>query len=92
MLTQTEIKNKLISLLTDIQNNSGYQANDISDSTKPLRDLEGFDSMVSVASIGELETILEINIPYDKNIYVSKDGKRLLTVNEVATEVHRIIN
>ncbi len=92
MLTQTEIRNKLISLLTDIQHNSGYQSNGISGSTKPLRDLEGFDSMVSIASIGELATVLEMDIPYDKNIYVSKDGRRVLTVDEVAAEVCKIVN
>jgi hypothetical protein len=92
MLTQDKVRKKLILLLTDIQNSSGYQPKNISGSTCPLRELEGFDSMVSVASIGELATVLEIDIPYDKNIYISQDGKRLLTVDEVAAEVCRIVN
>ena len=91
MPTQDEIKEKLILLLNDIQSNSGYKPSNISGGTCPLRELEGFDSMISVASIGELATVLEIDIPYDKNIYVSKDGKRLLTVDEVAAEVCKII-
>jgi len=92
MLTQDDISKKLIILLTDIQNSSGYQPGNITGSTCPLRELEGFDSMVSVASIGELATILDIDIPNDKNIYVSKDGRRLLTVDEVAAEVCKIVN
>lgn len=64
----------------------------ISGHTCPLRELDGFDSMVSVASIGELATVLEIDIPHDKNIYVSHDGKRLLTIDEVASEIYKIIN
>ena len=92
MLTEEKITKHLILLLNEIQISSGYQPSDISGNTCPLRELEGFDSMVSVASIGELATVLDIDIPLNKNIYLSQDGKHLLTISEVATEVFKIIN
>jgi hypothetical protein len=90
---ETEVvKEKLIEVLKSIQSDSGYESDSINESTCPLKDLEGFDSKVWPYAIEELATELGVEIPNNVNIYVSKDGKHHLTINESASKVCEIIN
>jgi hypothetical protein len=73
-----------------IQTESGYEEVPINENTCPLVDLKGFDSKVWPVSIGMIGEELDIEIPLDKNIYVSEDGTRRLTIKESASVVYEI--
>jgi hypothetical protein len=80
----------LIEVLKTIQSDSGYEEVSIDGSTVPFADLAGFDSKVGPYCIGLLQKITEIKIPDNKNIFISKDGKRRLSVREAAVEVSKL--
>lgn len=90
MPTQDEVTAKLIEVLQTIQSNSGYDATQINRSTCPLDDLEGFDSKLWPVAISMLAKSLNVEIPNNKNIYVSEDGERRLTISESAAMVCKI--
>ncbi|GET43875.1 hypothetical protein [Microseira wollei] len=87
-----DVEAKLIEVLQDIQSDSGYDGSQIKGTTCPLSDLEGFDSMLWPVAIGMLASTLNANIPNDKNIFLSEDGKRQLSISESAAIVCEIVN
>lgn len=87
-----DVEAKLIEVLEEIQSDSGYDGNQIRGTTCPLSNLEGFDSKIWPVAIGMLASTLNTNIPNDKNIFLSKDGKRRLTISESAAMVCAIVN
>lgn len=89
-MNSKDVEVKLVEVLQDIQSTSGYSGNLISGTTCPLNDLEGFDSLLWLVAISMLATELSINIPNDINIFVSKDGKRRLTISESVAMVCKI--
>lgn len=91
-ITEDTVTQKLIEVLRGIQSDSGFEDGVVTGSTCPLRDLEGFDSLVWPYSIGELADELGEEIPNDVNIFVSKDGRRKLTVEETARAVCERLN
>jgi hypothetical protein len=90
MSNQDEVTAKLIEVLQTIQSNSGYDATQIGPATCPLDDLEGFDSKLWPVAISMLAKSLDVEIPNNKNIYVSDDGTRRLTISESAAVVCQI--
>jgi acyl carrier protein len=92
MFIEKDVKNMIIEVLKNIQRVSGYESESISGTTNPFKDLEGFDSQISVAAICELSTSLDIDIPDNANIFLSGDGKRRLTIDEIAGRVCKILN
>ena len=89
-MNQNEVEVKLIEVLQDIQSDSGYDGNKIAGTTCPLSDLEGFDSMLWPVAISILATMLNINIPNEKNIFLSEDGVQQLTISQSAVLVCEI--
>lgn len=83
---------KLVEVLRTIQSNSGYDASVVTETTCPLEDLEGFDSKLWPVAISMLAKSLDVKIPNNKNIYVSDDGERRLTVSESAAVVCKFID
>lgn len=79
-----DVKVKLIDVLQEIQSDSGYEASMISGTTCSITELEGFKSPLWLDAIGMLAESLDMDIPADTNIFISKDGKRPLTINESA--------
>ena len=87
-----DVKPTLIQVIQNIQHDSGYGGVPINGSTCPPNDLEGFDSKIWPVATGILATELGVDIPVDKNIFIARDGKRRLTVDEVVAVVCEIIN
>jgi hypothetical protein len=77
------VKTKLIDVLTMIQRDSGFSAVPITGATCPLDDLEGFDTKIVPTAIDFLAAALGIDIPLGRNIFVSFDGSRRLTIDQV---------
>ncbi len=89
-MDETNVTEKLIEVLQEIQKNSGYECDGIVAETCPLMDLEGFDSQLWPVAIGMLEKNLGVKIPKNKNIYVSDDGTQRLTIKESAAVVCKV--
>ncbi|MFB8788909.1 MAG: hypothetical protein U7123_08685 [Potamolinea sp.] len=77
-----DVKVKLIEVFQEIQSDSGYEATPITGKTCPMTDLEGFDSLLCIEAIGMLADKLGVEIPNGNNIFLSKDGKQWLTIDE----------
>jgi len=89
-MDETNVTEKLIEVLQEIQRNSGYEYDGIVADTCPLVDLEGFDSKLWPVAIRMLEKNLEVKIPESKNIYLSEDGTKKLTIKESAAVVCKL--
>ncbi|MBE9095047.1 hypothetical protein [Tychonema sp. LEGE 07203] len=87
-----DVEVKLVEVLQEIQSDSGYDGSGIMRTTCPVNDLEGFDSKIWPVAIGMLASALNVNIPNNKNIFLSKDGKRRLTISESAAIVCESVN
>jgi hypothetical protein len=82
-----DVRSRLINVLKLIQEESGHPAVEITETSCPVDDLIGFDSKMWPVSMGMLAEELEIEIPLDVNIYLTPDGKRKLTIGEIAARV-----
>ncbi|HAA26438.1 MAG TPA: hypothetical protein DCE56_00605 [Cyanobacteria bacterium UBA8553] len=86
-----DVKVKLIEVLQEIQSDSGYEATQMGGTTCPVTDLQGFDSPLWLDAIGMLAAKLDVEIPHGHNIFLSKEGKRRLTIDESAAVVCEIV-
>src|SRR5919202_3197328 len=90
-MSPEDVKAKLIEVLQEIQSDSGYAEAPISGTTCPIRDLQGFDSLLCIEAIGMLADKLDVEIPNGNNFFLSKDGKRWLTIDESVAVVCEIV-
>jgi len=88
-MTVEQARTQLVAVLKLIQEESGLPPVEITEKTCPVVDVIGFDSKMWPVSMGMLADELGIDIPLDMNIYFSPDGKRKLTINEIAA---RLVN
>ena len=86
-MTPENVKVNLIEVLQEIQNDSGYEGQPITGTTCPIDDLGWLDSYLWPVAITMLASVLNMNIPNNKNIFLSEDGTRRLTINELADVV-----
>ncbi len=91
-MNEQDVQMNLINVLQSIQSDCGYDTSQIQGNTCPLKDLEGFDSMLWPAAISMLSSTIGVTIPNCSNIFLSQDGKRPLTINESAAMVCEIIS
>ena len=80
------IEQAFIDTHRDMQNELGQSAS-MSASTTPLKDLKGFRSVLIPNIIRGVARKLGIDPPTGneiRNIYVSNDGRRKLTISEIA--------
>jgi hypothetical protein len=91
-VTKDAIRDALIKILKQVQTSCGHaDADSITATTRPMLDLENFDSNVALPTIELLALELGITIPKDVNIFVSSDGKKKLTVDEAVLVVAQCI-
>lgn len=86
-MNSATVQSALIEVVKDIQICSGYDGTKVSGGICPLKDLPGFDSMICAEAMSMLSSALGIAIADDANIFVSENGKRLLTIDEAAAVV-----
>ncbi len=91
-MTHDEVKQKLVSVLTVIQTNSGLPCPPLDGSLRPATQLEKFTSKVWPAAIGMLSAELNYDIDDMINIFASKDGTVAYTIDEAAHMVCRLAN
>ena len=83
-MSREEIIRTVVQTIAEVQEASGRSTGDIEDSTRPLRDVEGFDSLCGLEATVMLSESLGAGLPDDYNPFISKDGNRALSVGEIA--------
>ena len=79
-----EIVAQVVRAVAQVQEASGRSSGGIGVSTRPVRDVEGFDSLSGVEATVMLSESLGVHVPEGHNPFVSKDGKLALSVGEIA--------
>lgn len=79
-----EIVRTVVQTVAQVQEASGRERATIDASTRPLRDVEGFDSLCGLEATVLLSESLGVALPDDYNPFISKDGNRALSVGEIA--------
>ena len=86
-MDRQEIVTKVIETVTQVQDVSGRSNAGIGVSTRPVGDVEGFDSYSGVEATVMLSMSLGVDLPNDYNPFVSSDGKSALSVGEIANNL-----
>lgn len=83
------VKAALIATITEIQANSGRAQIEITDDTRPLKDMQGFDSVNAVEATMVLSEYLNCEIMPDIAIFAQ--GGQALTVSEIVKNLSKIV-
>ena len=86
-MDRQEIVTKVIETVVQVQDVSGRSSAGVGVSTRPVGGVEGFDSYSGVEATVILSVCLGIDLPNDYNPFVSSDGKRALSVGEIADDL-----
>ena len=79
-----EIVTMVVQTVVQVQEASGRASGGIDASTRPLRDVAGFDSLSGLEATVMLSESLGVDLPEDYNPFISKDGNWALSVSEIA--------
>ena len=90
-MDKQEVVTKVVQTVAQVQEMSGRSSAGIGASTRPVRDVEGFDSLCGVEATVMLSESLGVDLPEDYNPFISKDGKRALSVGEIADNLSTLI-
>ena len=91
-MNSATVRSALVEVVKDIQVSSGYDSSVVSGGVCPLKDLQGFDSMICAEAMSMLSSALGVEIPDDINIFVAADGKTLLTIDQAVDVVCEKLN
>ena len=89
-MDKSEITEKLIYSIAEVQKMSGRPLEAINSATKPVGDIQGFDSLNGVEAAVILSESLGCELPAE-TLFISKKGKRALSIAEIAADVSKII-
>ena len=78
---------KVVEAVTLVQESSGRSMRHIGSNTRPVSDLDDFDSLNGVEATVILSESLGYDIPDNYNPFVSEDGRRALSVGEIADNI-----
>ena len=84
------ILQRLIETVAEVQELSGCSALEVGAATRPLHDLDGFDSLRGVEATTLLAIKLRCEFKAGKgevNVFVSQDGHRALTIEETVNRL-----
>ena len=83
-MDKQQIIAKVVETVTQVQDVSGRPSAGIGVSTRPVQDVEGFDSLCGVEATVMLSESLGVALPDDYNPFISDDGERALSIGEIA--------
>jgi acyl carrier protein len=86
-MNKEEITTVIIEVINQIQETSGEDAIDISEDTIPIGDLPDFDSLRGIETLVIIAAKLDIEIGGDVNLFISKDERRALSINDIADRI-----
>lgn len=90
-MEKNEVVGKVIDAVRQVQETSGRPVGNISPSTRSIGDVVGFDSLSGVEATVILSESLGHELPADYNAFVSKDGRRALSISEITDNLCEII-
>ena len=85
-MNKEEVLKNVIQVLDQLQKDIGRQAVRMSASTRPIGDLEQFDSLNGVEATVEIADKLNVELP-GVSVFVDETGTRALSVSEIADVV-----
>ncbi len=94
-MERIEIERRLIETLHEVQELSGCVRVEINSNTCPIDDLDGFDSLRGVETTVLLAMKMKQEFKAGKgevNVFVSKDGRRVLSVEETVNRLVELCN
>ena len=84
-MDRDDIVRHVILAVTQVQETSGRSVGGMGRDTRPLRDLQDFDSLCGVEATVLLSGAVDHELP--DSVFVPQEGSRLLTVDEIASRV-----
>ncbi len=85
-VTSAQIESAVVTVLREVQALSDNACPDLEPGLKPMKDLDGFDSLVGLEATVMLEVQLGSKLGCD-NIFLDEQTNRLLAVHEVVVRV-----
>jgi acyl carrier protein len=89
-MTLNEIEASVIAGLKQVQQISGRTWTDLTRSSEPIGELDGFDSLASIEATVVIEERLGCTIEHD-SLFISDDGTRPLTVGQICERLAMLI-
>ena len=90
-MEKQEIVVKVVQVIAQVQELSGRPSKGIDANTRPIGDVEGFDSLSGVEATVVLSETLGIELGDDYNPFISEDGKRALSVDDIAENLRAVV-
>jgi hypothetical protein len=90
-MTSGEIERVVLEVLRESQTLSGRAWTDLEPTAKPIGDLDGFDSLAGVEATVMLEEKLGCRDLEADSVFVSENGKRALTVKQIAERIANLL-
>lgn len=85
-MDKATVMQQVVQAVVQVQEASGRTAVGIGPSTRPIGGAPGFDSLNGVEVTVSLSQSLGYELP-DDNLFVSQDGKRALSISEIADNI-----
>ncbi len=85
-----EIESVIVGVLREVQIISGRGWTDLHSESRPLGDLDGFDSLSAVEVTVAIEQKLECKFDIE-SIFTSEDGKRALSLKQIGERVDKML-
>ncbi len=89
-MNRESVMQQVVRAVVQVQEASGRAVGGIGADTRPIGDAAGFDSLNGVEVTVTLSQSLGHELP-DDNLFVSEDGRRALTIAEIADNLCRTI-
>lgn len=89
-MDKAKIKEALVAVLQEVQAAGGHACPTLYDTTTPIGDLEGFDSLLAVEATVLLESKLGCKLA-DGTPFISPDGKKALKLSEIGERIAEMI-
>ena len=89
-MDKATVTQQIVRAVVQVQEATGRAAGGIGAATRPMGDAPGFDSLSGIEVTVALSQSLGHELP-DDNLFVSQDGKRALSISEIADNLCKTI-
>jgi len=85
-----DIEANVITVLKEVQQLSGRTWSDLNPSSKPIGELDGFDSLASIEATAVIEGKLGCKIEQN-SLFLSEDSTRALTIRQICERLAKLL-
>ena len=90
-MNKQQVFDAIVKAINDVERMSGQTLSKVRLKDIPINDLYGFDSLRGLEVTVALSIELEITIDDKINLFVSQDGRRAASMEEIVDKVHSLI-